>query len=328
MPKPLKSAGIILSYKCTSRCRHCLYCCSPNWKGWATPELVDAICSGTLKCGVTPRAFHLAGGEAFLNFSLLLESVKIINSYGFSIDYVETNAHWYKDDDSASDMLNQLKEAGLNCLLISASPQHAEYIPVNKTVSLIKLSNKIFGRGGTFIWLPDFLQQLQYLGIQDTISFDEYCTRSGQKHAIYAAEYGGQLVPGGRAGYKTQPWLPTYPLSQCMKDNCEYELMHSENGHYDLYGNIIPSSCTGISLGDAHDLYKWQKEFSIDEKPVLNILCKSGNVGLLEFAIKEYNYQPEDRYAGACHLCMDIRRHLVNSADFTELTPRMMYEEI
>ncbi len=328
MPSPLKSAGIILSYTCTSKCRHCLYCCSPRWKGWATPELVSAICEGTLKCGVSPRAFHLAGGEAFLNFPLLLQSVKIILSYGFSIDYVETNAHWIKDDDSTTDILNQLKDAGLNCLLISASPQHAEYVPVKKTLGLIKLSTKIFGRNGTFVWLPDFLQQLQYLQVSETIPFDEYCERSGPKHALYAAQYGGQLIPGGRAGYKMQKWLPTYPLNKCLKDNCEYELLQAGHGHYDLYGNIIPSSCTGISIGDAHDLQKWQKQFSLNDKPVLNILCKNGNRGLLDFAIKEYNYQPSDKYAGACHLCMDIRRHITQHADFAELSPRMMYEEI
>jgi hypothetical protein len=328
MLSPLKSAGIILSYTCTSRCRHCLYCCSPRWKGWATTELIDCICNGSLKCGVKPRAFHLAGGEAFLNFQLLLESVKIISAYGFSIDYVETNAHWFKDDDSAAYMLNQLKNTGLNCLLISSSPQHAEYIPVNKTASLIKLSNKIFGKGGTFVWLPDFLLQLQYLGVENTIPFDEYCIKSGSKHATFAAEYGGQLIPGGRAGYKMKPWLPTYPLSKCIKDNCEYELLHSGYGHYDLYGNIIPSSCAGISIGDAHDLPKWQKEFSLSAYPILNILCKNGNRGLLEYAIKEYNYKPDDKYAGACHLCMDIRKHLVHHTDFVELAPRMMYEEI
>ncbi|MEM2100609.1 MAG: hypothetical protein QXP45_04670, partial [Thermoproteota archaeon] len=43
MPEPI-SAGIILSYNCTSTCKHCMYACSPVWKAdWLTRENIELI---------------------------------------------------------------------------------------------------------------------------------------------------------------------------------------------------------------------------------------------------------------------------------------------
>jgi len=38
VPKPI-SGGILLSYKCNCRCRHCIYACSPHWSAdWICEE--------------------------------------------------------------------------------------------------------------------------------------------------------------------------------------------------------------------------------------------------------------------------------------------------
>ena len=48
------------------------------------------------------------------------------------IDYVETNSSWYRDPDTAIELLDRLKRKGLHTLLISMSPFHNEYIPFAK----------------------------------------------------------------------------------------------------------------------------------------------------------------------------------------------------
>jgi hypothetical protein len=35
-----------------------------------------------------------------------------------------------------------------------------------------------------------------------------------------------------------------------------------------------------------------------------------------------------DGYAGKCHLCVDVRRHLVRRGGFPELRPAAFYENI
>jgi hypothetical protein len=32
LPRPI-SGGLLLSYRCTAECRHCMYACSPKWSG-------------------------------------------------------------------------------------------------------------------------------------------------------------------------------------------------------------------------------------------------------------------------------------------------------
>ncbi|MCD6420954.1 MAG: hypothetical protein J7L17_00905, partial [Thaumarchaeota archaeon] len=74
-PKPI-SCGILLSYRCTSECRHCMYACSPRWGGdWISePDLrkilsmlADWIApapSGRSGVGVN-YGLHFTGGEPF-----------------------------------------------------------------------------------------------------------------------------------------------------------------------------------------------------------------------------------------------------------------------
>lgn len=45
IPQPI-SGGLLLSYKCCAECRHCMYTCSPKWKGdWVTRNGLEEILS-------------------------------------------------------------------------------------------------------------------------------------------------------------------------------------------------------------------------------------------------------------------------------------------
>lgn len=327
--RPLTSFGLILSYKCSSRCRHCLYCCSSKWGGWMEPALIEGIFKGIRECGSRVRGVHLAGGEAFLSFPLLLEAVGVAKRLRVPIDYVETNGHWFTTRDDAVDKLRALKAAGLNCIMVSASPQHAEYIPFSKTLGAIEACREVFGSSGMFVWLPEFMRELAGMGLEGTLPWDDYARTFGEQRARQAATYGGQLVPGGRAGFRQAGLLDTRPAADWFGEDCEDELLHSSHGHYDLYGNILPSSCSGLTLGDAHDLPALCRDFTLDTRPIMRELVERGVAGLYELAEAEWGYEPLPGYAGKCHLCMDIRRHIVASGgDFQELAPRMLYEEI
>ncbi len=327
--EPLVSAGIILSYKCNSRCRHCLYSCSSKWREWADISLVESIFAGTKKCTREVYGFHIAGGEAFLDFQLLLDSMRLATKYQIPIDYIETNGGWFVDEKSAIDKMEELKEAGLTCLLVSASPFHAEHIPLEKTLGTIRASQKVFGTYGTMVWLPEFLQQLTNIRETGTVSFEEYIKSTGERGAKSAATYLGQLIPGGRSSYHLSDYLPQSPIESFFGENCHYELIESRRGHFDNYGNIITGVCSGISVGDAHDLENAYTNFDPDANPVIKLLITEGVGGLYKMASKKYGYKPQMYYSGKCHLCMDIRKHLVASgADFSELTPKQFYEEI
>ncbi|MEX2753360.1 MAG: hypothetical protein Q6366_016050, partial [Candidatus Freyarchaeota archaeon] len=110
LSKPV-SAGIFLSYKCSSKCRHCMYACSPAWgadwisKGDLERVLVQLASTilpspmGSDSVGIN-YGLHLTGGEPFLNFELLVEGVEMAESLGIPSIFVETNAFWCSDDES------------------------------------------------------------------------------------------------------------------------------------------------------------------------------------------------------------------------------------
>ena len=80
-------------------------------------------------------------------------------------------------------------------------------------------------------------------------------------------------------------------------------------------------------MGDWHDLPQLRREFSEGRyPPLIEILLERGPYGLLGLARTYYGYQPlPDGYAGKCHLCVDVCRHLVETADFPELRPPGFY---
>ena len=119
--------GIILSYRCQNACKHCLHNCGPSWQNWISPETLEEALQATRAWGHRFQ-IHLTGGEPFLNFSLLLEGVQLAAQLGIPC-YVETNAGWCLKKEDVVEKFAILKETGLNAILISCSPFHAENPP-------------------------------------------------------------------------------------------------------------------------------------------------------------------------------------------------------
>ena len=195
VPKPI-SAGIILSYKCTNECRHCMYACSPKWRGgWMNLEDGRLILSrlADMLSGIYPEdtagvslnmGVHFTGGEPFLRFSLLLEMVRTASRLELPGLFVETNSFWCTDEGRAERMLLKLKEAGLDGILISANPFMVEHIPFERVERAIKVSRKVFGWRNVMIYHNLFYSQLKALGIRGTITFEEYLRRMAERDPV------------------------------------------------------------------------------------------------------------------------------------------------
>jgi len=99
--KRLASGGIITNYFCTSRCRHCLYNCSPlRGKGYLDPETGEEILRHVRRLGCA--SVHIGGGEPLLKPDKLEKILAISADAGVAVEYVETNASWFKDIESAT----------------------------------------------------------------------------------------------------------------------------------------------------------------------------------------------------------------------------------
>jgi hypothetical protein len=332
VPEPV-SGGLFLSYKCNSACSHCMYACSPKWDA-------DWISEADIKCYLSQLAgriepsplgphnidlssgLHFTGGEPFLNFDLLLRAAKIAHGLGIPSTFVETNCYWCKDDTATEDKLQQLRNAGLHGMMVSVNPFILEYVPFERTERAVRIGRKVFGQSA-MVYQTFFYHQFRDLGVNDTLAFEKYIERAGLESLRYA-----EMIPMGRLSYSLGRLFRKQPAQSFFAQSCRASLASPCHVHIDNYGNYFGGFCGGISLGDAHDLDAIFSGVDLDKHPVLTALVTS--VEHLYRLGKKFGYQdlPEG-YVSACHLCLDIRKHLVQQTDeFEELTPRQIYSQI
>ncbi len=329
VPEPF-SGGILLSYKCTSRCKHCLYACSPKWKGdWLPEEDAEEILTQlSAKLGGKYRypgrigvnqGIHFSGGEPFLNFDLLLKVTEIAHRLGIPSTFVETNCFWCRDDETSREKLRQLKKAGLDGILISANPFVVEQVPFERIKRAARISTEVFHENA-IVYQMFFYEQFSSLGLEGTLPFEQYMQQAGYglRHA--------ELLPGGRVPYKLGHLFKQYPAKHFFAQSCRQELIRDWHIHVDNYCNFVPGYCAGISLGDARDLDAICQGIDLDALPVLEALLTS--MEKLYILGEEFGYQEQEGYVSKCHLCLDIRRHLVKLGRFKELRPEEFYEHL
>jgi hypothetical protein len=322
---PLVSGGVILSYHCTNRCRHCKYCCAPSWPNeWMTLEQAERIF--TLLAGEPQLSgVHLAGGEAFLKPRLLTEVVRLAGKCRVPIDYVETNGFWARSERHARDLLQSLRAAGLHCLLISVSPFHTEFIPLEVTLRAIRLTEEIFGPGGAFVWQSHWIEILSRFPTDRTLPFDQLLAGiPRQQWPSLPAAY--SLSPGGRVPWGLPQLYQHHTAAHYAGCRCQAPLLGTMHFHLDLEGNYMPQGCSGFTTADLEDLHA---PADYARRPFLQHVY-SGCLGdLLAWAQDTHGFQPDPiGYISSCHLCTAIRYHLFKQGDFPELRPRRFYSEL
>lgn len=317
--------GLILTYKCQCACAHCLYNCGPAWKDWISPEEIQTALDITRIWGNSYRV-HFTGGEPFLNFPLLLHAVKVAAAMGIPC-YVETNAGWCIHPTQVEERFSTLKQAGLSSILISCSPFHAETIPPKRTLLAIGIALEIFKSQGVMVYLPNWIEMITRYGFDHPTPLSHYIQSYGRQPAGLMIWEGYGLISGGRSGYKLGYLVEKLPARTFRRDNCRQEILYSQHSHFDLYGNFIPGFCGGLSLGSWYDLPQILSDFQAGSyPPFIKILIDEGPYGLFRLARKDFGYdQLDEGYAGKCHLCVDVRRHLSTMKTFAELNPVGFY---
>ena len=329
IPEPY-SAGILLSYRCTGACKHCMYACSPRWPAdWISEDDAETVLRQLAakmrgrvpypgRVGVN-EGIHFTGGEPFLNFDLLLRLAEIARRLGIPSTFVETNGFWCSDDGTTRDRLRALHDAGLDGILVSANPFILEQIPFERTERAARISREVFG-ANAIVYQGFFFEQFTRLGLRGTLDFEAYLDRAG-----YGLQH-VELFASGRVPYKLAHLFEHHPASRFFGASCRRELIRDWHIHVDNYGNFVPGFCGGLSLGDARDLNALCRGIDLDELPVIQALL-TGLADLLALGL-EYGYRERQGYISKCHLCVDVSRHLARSAGFRELQPAAFYERL
>jgi hypothetical protein len=310
-----------------------MYGCSPKWDAdWITEaDIRNYLTQLAGRIKASPygpdsidlnSGLHLTGGEPFLNFDLLLRATEIAHELGVPSTFVETNCYWCETDDVTEDRLRQLKEAGLNGIMVSANPFILENVPFERTERAARIGKNVFQQNA-IVYQTYFHRQFRNLRISGTLSFEDYIKKDRLQSLRYA-----ELIPMGRLPYELGHLFRKREAQSFLDQSCEGRLTSPYHIHIDNYGNYIGGFCVGISLGDAHNLDSVFGGINLDERPVLSALVTG--IEELYRSAKEYGYEDlSGGYVSPCHLCMDIRKHLVQQTDeFEELRPKQIYSHI
>lgn len=310
-----------------------MYACSPHWRGdWLSEEDAEKIftqLSGTIqgsphethRIGIN-FGLHFTGGEPFLNFDLLLKITKRAQKYKIPSTFAETNCFWCTDDKTAREKLTQLKDAGLSGILISVNPFILEEVPFERTERAVRISAEVF-RGNVIVYQELFYHLFNRLNIKNTLSLEEYLQKA--PHSLRFVE----LLPMGRTAYVLGYLFKKYPAETFFGISCKEELTREWHVHIDNYGNYMPGYCGGISLGNATNMNSLLQGIDLSQRPILNAVVTDLKK-LYEIGTKNFGYNElRDGYISKCHLCIDIRKHIVQQSDeFEELSPREFYSHL
>ncbi len=320
---PLIDGGVMLSYRCTNACRHCLYRCSPRQPDeWMTLEMADRIFEA-LSREQGLRSVHLAGGEPTIRMDLLLEVIRIARRRGVSLSYVETNAHWCGDPGAAREGMSRLKEAGLPGILISVSMFHNEFVPFRNSRHAVEAAREVFGPGRTYIYLPHMYEILSRMPDDGRHTLAEFIRWAGLEGRPETVARLYSVIPGGRAVDALRDCWPARPAEAYRGWECSGNILGTTHFHIDHQGNLFTGLCAGLSPAAVGDLHPVINE---EDTPVFHRLLVEGPCGLMEMALQRHGYKErQGGYVSPCDLCQDVRAHLLRAGRYPELRPASFY---
>jgi organic radical activating enzyme len=202
----LSNFGLMLTYKCTTACPHCVVEAGPHRK---EEVLLDQVASW-IKQARNYRGGHivglaLTGGEPFCIVDKLSQVVELAYQHGFLISVV-TNAFWADTENAALSVLAKLP--AIQMISISTDVYHLKTIPFKNVINLIRACRNL-GRVYNIAVCTDNEENPQYLNIiKDLNNIGE--SDKIRPAITYPVGRAQNLVPKFRYNFSDQP-----PISAC-----------------------------------------------------------------------------------------------------------------
>lgn len=284
----LNGIHFLLSYMCNYECDHCFLFCSPDSKGTFTLKQINQVLDEAVKIK-TVKWIYWEGGEPFLFYPLMLESMKLAKERGFKNGIV-TNSYWATDTNDAKLWLKPISELAIADFSVSDDTFHYEDTAENLS-KYAHLAAKTLSipTGAINIEKPTFEMTMEKEQVKGT------------------PVIGGGAMFRGRAVDALIEGLPTRKWDRLKE--CPYEdLIGLGRVHVDCFGNT--QICQGLSIGNFWNksLSELVSEYNPEEHPICGPLIKGGPAQL----VKEYNLEHEEEYVDECHLCYLARKSLLD----------------
>ncbi len=296
----LTGIHFILTYACNFECDHCFLYSSPKSQGAFTVNQVTRVLDEAEKIGTVKWIFY-EGGEPFLLFPLLIESIRRARAKGFQVGVV-TNAYGANSEEDAELWLRPLAESGVSFLNISNDAFHyGEEPETPATIALLTAKRLGIETSPICIEPHKIIQSSSFM--------------EGKGHPVV----GGGAKFRGRAVEKLTDNLPLRQWNE-LRECPDEDLESPSRVHVDPYGNV--QICQGISIGNMWEtpLSELVSEYRPDSHPICGPLIRGGPAQLA----KELGIKPEIEYVDECHFCYLTRRAIIDKY-LEYLTPKQVY---
>jgi len=291
-----RSAGLLLTYKCSAACEFCYYHCSPQKGGLMPVETAVAAWRSLQNLSGDAARIHLTGGEPFLYWDRLVEILAEGKRQRLGlVDLIETNGSWATNESLVEERLNALLILGVQRLKISADPFHQEYVNGERVRRLASAAKRMFGSDHVLVRWEEYIDRSRLGRLSDG-----ECTEAYRERPFRFT---------GRAGDRLASLLASNPVEAFRNTNCLGDFLGTKGVHIDPYGNVFSGTCSGIILGTLSDkpLEDIWRQFDPWVNTLVGTLCRKGPYGLLEEA-ESRGYRRLAAYADKCHLCTHIRQ--------------------
>jgi len=295
----LRGLHFLLTYKCLYECDHCFLHCGPRSQGTFTLDQVEEALRQGVEAGIDH--IYVEGGEPFLFYPVLLETLRLAARYGLDRGLV-TNCYWATSERDALAWLEPLVEIGLSSFSVSDDAFHSD----DPDESPARVAAAVARRLG----LPATSICIEAPTVDPTPTRDDH-----------GAVVGGDVLFKGRAVDTLAEGLPRRDAA-CF-DSCPHEeLAEPDRVHLDPLGNV--HVCQGISIGNVWEtplrelLASWRPA----EHPIVGPLLEGGPAALAQ----RFGLPAGDRYVDHCHLCYLVRREQLDRFP-DQLCPRGVYGE-
>jgi organic radical activating enzyme len=302
-------ASIIFTYRCSIRCRHCLFGSAPDRADvvMTAPQCVE----GLRLLHETGRVIHISGGEPMLYWSVLSEAVRLANEEDAAPHFVETNCSFAADDGTVRERLSFLAAHGVKGLLASADAFHQEFVPADHFLRVRRIAKEVFGEKN--YWGPEISEsEVRDFGpvTGDDERLREYVrirppmmVGTAQKKL---ARFLDRYAPDN-SELPARIWRGPARGSRCVgqfRAETLWEL------HIDPYGNI-QTNC-GMILGKLPESRPAALLAAGPENAnrFVRVVCRHGALGLAELARREYAFVLPGAVTQTCELCYLTRSFL------------------
>jgi MoaA/NifB/PqqE/SkfB family radical SAM enzyme len=304
----VKTLQFLITYKCTSECKHCLYGSSPRKDSVLALEDVRGYLDALLPDHPINNVYFF-GGEPLLYFDLLKEMIEEVRKAEVPGRGILTNCFWGKDGTTARRYMKELKEAGLNRVVFSCDMFHQEFVPINAVKGAIRAAKEA-GIGWTKLNMKSQGDKEQDNEVnRKAMEFMEELTGEFDFDEV-------DLRPYNMVGRSVEELEGTLPLQELPTDRCGESEGTFKMDMRNPTGIVIDPEgwvqvCSGVSIGNAKQvpIKDILEGFDYKKHLILSRAIDDGARGLLDLA-KVKGYKPEKGYATLCHVCYSVRKYL------------------